>query len=240
MFIGHGQCVAVSLLALALLTSCGHDGRAPQSPDGGTTQPAGTPVATTVVIARGAMGLGSAAYGMNPLTIAPGTRVTWTNQDDMPHTTTADNELWDSGLLQPGETFSFTFMGGGAFAYHCNIHGAGVMSGTIIVSGAPGPGSTPTRAPLMPTFKTVRDKILNPHCMACHVPPAPSGGLDFTTWDSLVHNPVLPNLVVAGSPDQSRLFIHIAAGVMNGGQEAMTAEERQTIFDWIQAGAPNN
>ena len=239
MFMRHSQC-AVSVLALALLTSCGRGGGAPRFPGGGTAQPAGTPVATaTVVIGRGAMGLGSAAFGMNPLTIAPGTRVTWTNQDDMPHTATADDELWDSGLLQPGESFSFTFTGGGTFAYHCNIHGAGLMSGTIIVSGPPGQGSIPTPAPLLPTFKTVRDKILNPHCMACHVPPAPSGGLDFTTWDSLVHNPVLPNLIVPGSPNQSRLFIHIVAA-MGGGQEAMTAEEQQTVFDWIQAGAPNN
>jgi plastocyanin len=228
---------AVRILSLALLTSCGRGGSAPQPPVNGTTQPAGT--GGTVMIARGAMGLGSLAFGMNPLTIAPGTQVTWTNQDDMPHTATADDELWDSGLLQPGESFSFTFTGGGTFAYHCNIHGTGVMSGTIIVSGPPGPGSIPAPTALLPTFKTVRDKILNPHCMACHVPPAPSGGLDFTIWDSLVHNAVLPDLIVPGSPSQSRLFIHIAA-VMGGGQEAMTAEEQQTVFDWIKAGAPNN
>jgi plastocyanin len=240
MFMRQGQC-AVSVLALALLTSCGRGGGAPQSPGSGTAQPAGTPAATpSVVIARGAMSLGPLAFGMNPLTIAPGTQVTWTNQDDMPHTATADDELWDSGLLQPGESFSFTFTGGGTFAYHCNIHGAGMMSGTIIVSGPPGQGSIPAPAQLLPTFKTVRDKILNPHCMACHVPPAPSGGLDFTTWDSLVHNPVLPDLIVPGSPNQSRLFIHIAANAMGGGQEAMTAEEQQTVSDWIQAGAPDN
>jgi plastocyanin len=226
---------AVSFLALALLTTCGAG--APQSSSSGNTQSAGT--TATVVIARGAPNLGSAAFGTNPLTIAPGTRVTWTNQDDMPHTATAADELWDSGLLQPGESFSFTFTGGGTFAYHCSIHGAGMMSGTIVVEGPPGPGSIPTPAPLLPAFKSVRDKILNPHCMACHIPPTASGGLDFTTWDSLVHNPVLPNLIVPGNPNQSRLYLHIAAGPSSG-QEAMTAQERQAVFDWIEAGAPND
>jgi plastocyanin len=223
------QCI---FLALPLLASCG--GSAPQSSVSGTTQTSGS---ATIVIARGAMGLGASAFGMNPLQVAPGTQITWTNQDEMPHTATADDGLWDSGLLQPGESFTFTFTGGGTFAYHCSIHGAGMMSGTIIVSGPL--SSIPAPAPLMPTFKTVRDKILNPHCMACHVPPSPSGGLDFTTWDSLVHNPVLPDLIVAGNPNQSKLFIHIAA-VTGGGQEAMTAEEQQTVFDWIQAGAPDD
>ena len=189
--------------------------------------------------ARGAPDLGAAAFGTNPLTIAAGTRVTWTNHDDMPHTATADDQLWDSGLLQPGESFSFTFTGGGTFAYHCSIHGAGFMSGKIVVTGPPGAGSIPTPTPLQPTFKVVRDKLLNPHCMACHIPPTASGGLDFTTWDSLVHNPVLPNLIVAGSPNQSRLYLHIAA-VTGGGQEAMTPQEKQTVFDWIAAGAPND
>jgi plastocyanin len=229
----HGQCTAVSILALGWLASCGNG--AHQISGSGTAQPAGP---AAVAIARGAMDLGSNAFGTNPLTILPGTQVTWTNQDDIPHTATADDGLWDSGLLQPGESFSFTFTGGGTFAYHCNIHGAAMMSGTIIVSGPA--GSIPAPAPLTPTFKVVRDKILNPHCMACHVPPSPSGGLDFTTWDSLVHNPVLPDLIVPGSPDQSRLFIHIAAAAGGGGQEAMTAEEQQAVFDWIEAGAPDD
>jgi plastocyanin len=224
----------VRVIALALLTTCGGG---PQSVATGPTVTSTSSV--TVEIARGAPDLGSAAFGMNPLTIAPGTRVTWINRDEMPHTATANDQLWDSGLLQPGESFSFTFTGGGTFAYHCSIHGAAMMSGTIVVSGASNQGSIPMPAPLTPTFKSVRDRILNPHCMACHVPPAPSGGLDFTTWQNLVHNPVLPNLIVPGSPNQSRLFLHIAAAATGGGQEAMTAEEQQAVFNWIQAGAPD-
>ena len=227
---------AVGFLALAFLTTCGRDTGTQQSPAGGNTQPASGDVA--VVIARGAPNLGSLAFGTNPLTITPGTRVTWTNQDDMPHTTTADDQLWDSGFLRPGESFSFTFTGGGTFAYHCSIHGAGMMSGKIVVTGPPGQGSIPAPTPLQPTFKSVRDKLLDPHCMACHIPPTASGGLDFTTWNSLVHNPVLPNLIIAGSPNQSRLYLHIVAET--SGQEAMTPAEQQAVFDWIAAGAPDD
>jgi plastocyanin len=77
--------------------------------------------------------MGSAAYGTNPLVVPVGTKVTWTNNDNIPHTATSDTGVWDSGTLNPGQSFSFQFTKAGTYPYHCTIHGAASMSGVIQV-----------------------------------------------------------------------------------------------------------
>jgi LPXTG-motif cell wall-anchored protein len=67
------------------------------------------------------------------LSVAPGTTVTWVNEGQAPHTTTADDGTWDSGTLQPGEDFSFTFDQPGTYTYHCSIHPD--MTASVKVSG---------------------------------------------------------------------------------------------------------
>src|SRR5215211_4148883 len=66
------------------------------------------------------------------ITVAPGTPVTWVNDGEEPHTSTADDGTWDSGTLQPGERFSFTFDEPGDYSYLCEIHPD--MTATINVS----------------------------------------------------------------------------------------------------------
>jgi len=56
------------------------------------------------------------------LEIAPGTTVTWTNNDQLVHTITADDGSWDSGPIEPGRTWSRTFTQPGEFAIHCTPH----------------------------------------------------------------------------------------------------------------------
>ena len=76
------------------------------------------------------------AFGKGSITIKAGTKVTWTNQDSAPHTATADNGSWDSGTLQKGQSFSFTFNKPGLVKYYCAFHGGPGgqgMSGTITV-----------------------------------------------------------------------------------------------------------
>jgi plastocyanin len=51
-----------------------------------------------------------------------GTKVTWTNNDSTAHTVTSDIGAFSSPLLQPGETFEFTFFETGTIPYHCNIN----------------------------------------------------------------------------------------------------------------------
>ena len=76
------------------------------------------------------------AFTPNELTIAPGTTVTWVNNDPYQHTVTADDGSFDSGLFDQGQTYSQTFEAPGTYAYHCIPHGSpggGGMAGLIIV-----------------------------------------------------------------------------------------------------------
>ncbi|MGH2542617.1 MAG: cytochrome P460 family protein [Ardenticatenaceae bacterium] len=66
----------------------------------------------------------SMSFSPRTLTVKVGTTVTWTNHDVVPHTTTSNDGVWDSGALQPGDEFSFTFNEPGTFNYFCSMHPA--------------------------------------------------------------------------------------------------------------------
>lgn len=82
------------------------------------------------------------AFDPSELSVAPKTTVTWVNNDTEAHTATADDGLFDSGELQPGESYSVWFDGAGQVAYHCTIHPD--MKGSIVVGGSS--GGEPTTA----------------------------------------------------------------------------------------------
>jgi plastocyanin len=72
------------------------------------------------------------AYSPDPLEIAVGDTVTWTNQDAVPHTATGqDRDVLQSGTIPPGASFSQGFSEAGEFGYFCEFHPN--MTGTIIV-----------------------------------------------------------------------------------------------------------
>src|SRR3954466_7750813 len=85
-------------------------------------------------------------FAFNPpnTTVSAGTTVTWVNNDQVPHTATANNGAFDSGTLQPGQSYSFAFDKAGTYAYHCNIHPD--MTATITVSGASASSSASSSA----------------------------------------------------------------------------------------------
>jgi len=112
-----------------LLAACGDNG-------GGTPVGAPPPGGTTHDVAIVALGSnqGANAYNPNPLTIARGDRVVWTNADSTTHTVTSDlpsGEL-GSGNIAAGATYSHTFNTAGTFNYHCDVGGHD-MTGTIVV-----------------------------------------------------------------------------------------------------------
>ncbi len=64
-----------------------------------------------------------ADYSVNELTVQVGTTVTWTNNDEgQMHTVTAADGSFDSGFLETGDTFSYTFEDAGEFEYLCTPH----------------------------------------------------------------------------------------------------------------------
>jgi plastocyanin len=133
---------AVALFAAACIS--GND--APQGPLPPAVAAGGPAPAmlVSVEIAKSSVGKGSAAYGTNPFTIDPLTRVTWTNDDTVPHTATSDSLIWDSGSIAPGASYSFVFTTPGSYPYHDTIYGQSSMSGTIEVRATvSGPAAAP-------------------------------------------------------------------------------------------------
>jgi len=57
------------------------------------------------------------------LTVPAGTKVTWVNHDDIPHTVVSeDKATFKSPALDTDEKFSFTFVKPGTYTYFCSIH----------------------------------------------------------------------------------------------------------------------
>jgi plastocyanin len=93
-------------------------------------------------------------FDPDTLTVAPGTKITWTNDGDEPHTVTAysdevpEGEYFASGdlpdedaaresvskgFVQVGETYSVTLDTPGTYAYFCIPHENHGMTGEIVV-----------------------------------------------------------------------------------------------------------
>jgi plastocyanin len=97
---------------------------------------------TRVSIVPGSSSLTTDAFSPNPIQVSVGNTVTWTNDDSQPHTVASgsngqpDNKFNSSPnfnpLLNPGQTFSFTFTQAGDYPYFCMLHPN--MVGTVSVS----------------------------------------------------------------------------------------------------------
>lgn len=125
--------LAVGALALA---GCGDDD---SGGSGGTTSaaPATTTTAASDAPAADAGGdvevvMKGIAYSPSSITVRPGQRITWVNEDDVLHdVVSTDGERIESELFPNGESFSFTPTRAGSIHYVCTIHPG--MEGNITV-----------------------------------------------------------------------------------------------------------
>jgi len=108
---------AAAALALSVPASAAEDGNAAQ----------------VAAIAPGAVTIDNFAFAPAALTVAPGTKITWTNKDDEPHTVVSvdGGKSFKSPALDTDDKFSFTFGQPGTYKYFCSIHAH--MVGTIVV-----------------------------------------------------------------------------------------------------------
>lgn len=72
------------------------------------------------------------AFSPQSLTVSKGATVTWTNNDSVNHTVTSTTGVFDSGLINTGKSFSYTFSNAGTYSYKCTIHPS-MAPGSIIV-----------------------------------------------------------------------------------------------------------
>jgi plastocyanin len=91
--------------------------------------PAGQPPA--VAAPAGVVRIQNFAFMPQTLKVPPGTTVAWSNSDQIPHTSTAKNNQWDSHPIRPGATFERQFDKAGTYTYVCSIHP--FMQATVVV-----------------------------------------------------------------------------------------------------------
>lgn len=125
----------ISLLVLAIsLAAC--SAKTPTSmPVVGTAAPAGVSETSVPPASSTELQISLKNFAFNPdtVTVKVGTTVKWTNEDNVIHTVTSDTNLFDSGDMNQGDTFSFTFTQAGTYPYYCIPHHAN-MKGTVIVT----------------------------------------------------------------------------------------------------------
>jgi plastocyanin len=136
------QFLAASCAALVLglvAVGCGGDDSSSDSDSAATTEQ------KTATTEKQASGGGAAGKRMaveivdidfepKDATVKKGVTVKWTNTGNLPHTVTKEEgpgEDFDSGTLQPGDTYEQTFTAPGKIAYHCTIHSG--QDGTVTV-----------------------------------------------------------------------------------------------------------
>ncbi len=62
------------------------------------------------------------AFAPQEITIAPGTKIIWTNRDETPHTVTSNDKSFASKGLDTDDKFEHTFASEGDFRYICTVH----------------------------------------------------------------------------------------------------------------------
>jgi plastocyanin len=120
--------VVSMMLVLLVLAACGES--ATDTPAQGDTAPPMTGGEEVEIVMQ------NTTFQPAEITIQAGTRVTWSNDDPFPHTVTSGTrgdptDLFDSGNLGGGQSFSYTFEEAGTYEYFCGIHPG--MAGTVIV-----------------------------------------------------------------------------------------------------------
>ena len=107
--------------------------------------PAATPKVTSVI----------QDFTLEDITVPVGTTVEWVNNDSVAHTSSSGSpaqatDVWDSGSLSRGGSYSFTFNQEGTFAYFCKFHPA-AMTSTVTVGAQPAAAAISQEPALSPT-----------------------------------------------------------------------------------------
>jgi plastocyanin len=102
---------------------------------------AGVAVMAAPIGAETAVKIDNFTFAPQRVTVKAGTTVTWTNEDDIPHTVASTTMAFRSKALDTDDKFSFTFTTAGVYDYFCSLHPH--MTGTIVVETASGSNPAP-------------------------------------------------------------------------------------------------
>ena len=98
-----------------------------------TTSIPPTGSASVTINSGSALNTTSTYFSPTTVTVVIGVNntIVWTNDDSAEHTVTATNYAFNSGYIEPGQSFAYTFTTPGTYTYYCTIHPW--MRGTVIV-----------------------------------------------------------------------------------------------------------
>lgn len=91
----------------------------------------GLPMAAPAAPATATVHIQNFKFVPATLAVAPGTMVTFVNDDQEPHTVTATNKSFDSEGLDTNQKWSHAFAKAGTYTYFCEMHP--YMHGTVSV-----------------------------------------------------------------------------------------------------------
>jgi plastocyanin len=106
----------------------------------------------TAPVAQGTVGMTDMGFVPPAITVNAGQKVVWKNSSPVIHNVVDDTSKalskvdvklpagaspFDSGFLQPGQSFSRVFSEPGVYRYVCTLHEASGMKGVVIVRSAP-------------------------------------------------------------------------------------------------------
>ena len=127
------------LLALgALVAGCGASSSSSSSSSSSVAPTVATPTTTAATpaaagVASGRVSVSISNYAFQPatITVALGSKVSFTNHDQTAHTATSIKTAFDTGTVQPGASATVTLKKPGTYGYYCQFHA--FMHGTIVV-----------------------------------------------------------------------------------------------------------
>ena len=128
--------LGVGAAAAFALSACGSDSKPATTSTPMASAPSGAPMASvpnSAPIAAGAntVVISDFKFGAAEMRVAVGATVTFTNDDDQPHTATSAGNF-DTGAIQPGASATVTLATAGTFSYACSFHP--FMTGTLTVA----------------------------------------------------------------------------------------------------------
>jgi LPXTG-motif cell wall-anchored protein len=120
-----------------------------------------------IAIAAASTGVTISDFQFAPasVTVNVGDTVTWTNNGPTPHSATSSSGVFDTGIMDAGQSGSHTFAEAGTFAYICTPHPN--MHGTVVVQAAAADDGTGDDTGTTPTDSQADDG-----------PALPSTGMD--------------------------------------------------------------
>jgi plastocyanin len=129
--------ISVLFVSALILSACGLHTGLGSLLNGGKTTTSGTPVkhikATHTPPSPNSVSITKKDFVPNSLTVKVGTTVTWSNSSGAAQSVTSDTaNVFDSGSLDAGATYTFTFSQAGTFPYHSSTTPA--LTGTIVVT----------------------------------------------------------------------------------------------------------